>query len=314
MNNNSVESVKKKEIKKWSVYFQNPEFLERTRMFMIQKDLYPLVRKWCGVKAGVRLLDVGCGTGYFTGLLVSGDEDVSAVGIDMEEPFIEYARKKASDLGLPAEFIVGDALSLPFEDNTFDIVTSHTFFTSIPDPEKAMSEMKRVVKPGGIISSVTAMNFMPACITDGEYPEDCTWAKDFKRQYLKIYTKYLLSDPLENRTKGVKCADVPRFFTKQGLKDVSLYPLGKVFSLSNAAISDEDKLRYIDLYFASETKKLDAYMELDDEKMDITKEEADAFRSLLDRKCTWLREHLHDNNAWEWQGGANLLVTGICDK
>ena len=182
-----------KEIKKWSVYFQNPEFLERTRMFLIQKELYPLVRNWCGVKDNVRLLDVGCGTGYFTRLLVSGDENVSAVGIDMEEPFIEYAREKAEELGLPAEFIIGDALALPFEDNTFDIVTSHTFLTSVPDPEKAMSEMKRVVKPGGIISSVTAMNFMPACNTEGEYPEECTWVEDLKKEYMKIYTKYFLT-------------------------------------------------------------------------------------------------------------------------
>ena len=82
-----------KEIKKWSVYFQNPEFLERTRMFLIQKELYPLVRNWCGVKDNVRLLDVGCGTGYFTRLLVSGDENVSAVGIDMEEPYKFISQK-----------------------------------------------------------------------------------------------------------------------------------------------------------------------------------------------------------------------------
>ena len=45
---------------KWSVYFQNPEYLEQTRMFLIQPELKPLIRRWCHVGNGTRILDVGC--------------------------------------------------------------------------------------------------------------------------------------------------------------------------------------------------------------------------------------------------------------
>ena len=53
------------EHKKWSVYFQTPEYLEQTRKFLILPEYEPLVRNWCGVRDGMRILDVGCGTGYF---------------------------------------------------------------------------------------------------------------------------------------------------------------------------------------------------------------------------------------------------------
>lgn len=299
-----------KKIKKWSVYFQNPEFLERTRMFLIPRELYPLVRKWCGVRNGSKLLDVGCGTGYFTRLLTSGEEDVLSVGIDLEEPFIEYARTQADKQGLSIDFMTGDALALPFEDHTFDVVTSHTFFTSIPDPDRAMSEMKRVAKPGGIISSVTAMSFISQCIASGEYPEECTWPEELKVISQKLSRMYFTVDPLQSRMMGVKPDKMPLFFERHGLKEVSAYPVGKIFSLSNAAVPDEDKLRYIELYRISELKKLEVFMALEDHG-DVTEDDAERFRSILSQKCEWLQKHLHDNNAWEWQGGANLLVTGI---
>ena len=82
------------EPRKWSVYFQNPEYLERTRMFLISDEMKPLVRRWCGVRDGMKLLDVGCGTGYFTRLLCEGGEKVTACGLDLEEPFVEYAKQK----------------------------------------------------------------------------------------------------------------------------------------------------------------------------------------------------------------------------
>lgn len=298
-------------VKKWSVYFQNPEFLERTRMFLIQKDLHPVVRKWCGVKSGMRILDVGCGTGYFTRLLVQGEEDVTAVGIDLEEPYIEYAKKIAEEQALPIEFVRGDAHELPFEDESFDLVTSHTFFTSVPDPEKAMAEMQRVIRPGGIISSVTTMGFMPSAIATGDWPEDAAWHREYEAEYSRFTKLYYQLNPIKAYLGGLKPSAVPGFFARSGLKQVGVYPIGKAFSLSNAAFSHEEKLRYIELFQASEEKKLDVFMGLPEMRAQVTDEEAERFRSLIRAKCEWHRSNLDENAIWEWQGDSNLLVTGI---
>lgn len=297
--------------KEWSVYFQNPEYLERTRMTMLPAEMHPLVRSWCGVRDGSRILDVGCGSGFFTRLLASGPEQVWATGIDLEVPCIEYARDAAARRGLDIEFLVGDALDLPFEDESFDIVASHTFLTIIPDPQRAMSQMLRVLRPGGVVVSVTPMSFLPAVMTTGRWPEDCAWHKEFEAALDRFYKLYLKLDPLKTRTRGLKPSQLPAFFADNALREVSAYPLGRCFSLSNAAMSDEDKLAYLDLYQESEERKLDAFMRLPEMREQVTTEEAERFRGLIRQKCAWHRDHLDENAIWEWQGGVNLLVMGI---
>ena len=294
---------------KWSVYFQNPEFLEQTRMFLILPEYEPLVRRWCGVRDGLRILDVGCGTGYFTRILTRGGEKVCAFGVDLEEPFIQYAREASA--GLPIEFVVGDALALPFEDDSFDLVTSHTFFTSISDPEKAMAEMKRVLKPGGTIASVTAMDFMPNGVDGGVYPQACAWYQPFQGLTEKLFRVYNRLAPMQAYIPGVKPNRMPRFFADQGLRQICAYPIGKMTCWSNAAIPAEDKLAWLEMYRRSEADRLAAFMGLPEMERYFSRAEAAGYLELLAQKCAWLRANLDENAIWDWNGGANLLLTGL---
>ena len=297
---------------KWSVYFQNPEYMELTRMSLILPEYEPLVRRWCGIRDGISVLDVGCGTGYFTRLLARGTHNVSFTGIDREDLFIDYARQKAAEEGLQICFTEGDALDLPFPDESFDVVTSHTFLTSISDPGKSFSEMKRVIKPGGLIASVTCMNFYPSAMTLGDYPEKCNaWKQEFHDLTVLINGAYMKISPLSGYTNGLLPARIPQFFARQGLKEISAYPIGKLESLSNAAMTKEAKLRWIYLYEMSEIRKLDAYMELSEMQELVTEEQAARYKDLLRQKCDFLRSDLTENRIWEWSGGANMLVTGI---
>lgn len=295
----------------WSVYFQNPEYLERTRMFLVPPEMHPLIREWCGLKDGMNVLDVGCGTGYFTRLLAEGGKKVTVTGLDLEKPFIEFAKRRAAHFDPPITFIEGDALNLPFGDETFDLVVSHTFLTSVPDPVRAMDEMKRVTRPGGRIASVTTMSMVPGLSDDGQYPEDCGWLAEYRRMSRKFTDACFSIDPIEPRVAGLNPVRVPRFFAEQGLKKISAWPLGKVFSLSNAAVSPEEKLLYLDLFEDSENKQLDAFMALPEMRAYFTEEDADSYRRLIRERCDWYRERPEENAVWEWQGGANVLVAGI---
>ena len=294
----------------WSVYFQNPEFLEYTRLFLIQPELKPLVRAWCGIRDGMKILDVGCGTGYFTRLLAEGGENAAITGLDLEEPFIAYAKEQAEKQKLDIRFLVGDALSLPFEDESFDLVTSHTFLTSVPDPERAMDEMKRVLRPGGCVASVTTMSYLPFMQYIGEYPPECAWVSEFRKLEEQINQAYYTLDSILPRIAGVKPAAVPRFFAARGLENICAYPIGKMVCLSNAAVSREEKLEWIRLYQASELKKLDAYMRLEQMRDLISASDAQRYRLLIQEKCKWLTAHTDENAVWDMQGGANLLITG----
>lgn len=296
---------------KWSVYFQNPEYIELTRMTMALPEYEPLIRKWCGVKDGAKVLDVGCGTGYFARLLAGGSEEAAVTGIDADDVFIGYARDKAAAEGLDISFVQGDALKLPFDDDSFDIAASHTFLTSMPDPEGALSEMKRVVKPGGIIASVTCMNYYPSAVSLGNYPKECDeWKPELQDLFIELTRAYMKFDPVSERATGTAPASMPAFFASHGLEQVSAYPIGHMNSLSNAAMPDEDKLRWIELYQASELKKLDAFMQLEEMRGIFSPEKAERYRELLGMKCSFLRGNVHENSIWDWRGSANLLVTG----
>jgi len=98
---------------------------------------------------GKKFLDVGCGLGYFSKKAIRKGARVT--GLDVGERIIKRARKL-----MPAgRFLVGDAKSLPFNDNTFDIVLCTEVIEHVENPHKALNELFRVTKKGGYVVLTT---------------------------------------------------------------------------------------------------------------------------------------------------------------
>lgn len=107
------------------------------------------------------LLDVGCGTGYLIDML-QRQKNALYCGLDLSPEMLKMAKQKLSD---SVFLIEGSADSLPYEDNSFDVVTCIQSFHHYPKPEKSMSEAYRVLKPGGLyIISDTGMGNYPKFI------------------------------------------------------------------------------------------------------------------------------------------------------
>lgn len=98
---------------------------------------------------GREVLDVGCGTGEIEFRLAKKYGHATFIGIDLEEAHLERARARCAQFGKRVEFAKGDALSLPFPDESFDLVICRHVLQAIPDAPRAISEMKRVLRPGG---------------------------------------------------------------------------------------------------------------------------------------------------------------------
>ena len=113
-----------------------------------------------GIKDGERVLDIGCGTGALAITAAASTRRSEIVGLDPSKSFIEYARSRTNDSRLT--FDLGDALSLPYSDSSFDKCLSLLVVQLIPDVRRAVSEMRRVTKPGGIVA---------ACVWDGDNDE-----------------------------------------------------------------------------------------------------------------------------------------------
>ena len=106
-----------------------------------------------GVRPGDRVLDVGCGPGYFARMLArTVGSKGSVAGIDAAPEMIEYAARKASRLA-NCSFQAGSAEALPFPDASFDVVVSSLVMHHLPADVRlqAAREMRRVLRPGGTL-------------------------------------------------------------------------------------------------------------------------------------------------------------------
>ena len=106
---------------------------------------------WLTLPPGLRWLDVGCGNGAFTELLIRRCKPTEVQGIDPSEGQLSFARDRSATH--PATFHQGDAQELPFEDNRFDVAVMALAINLIPDPAKAVAEMARVVRPEGSVAT-----------------------------------------------------------------------------------------------------------------------------------------------------------------
>ncbi len=106
---------------------------------------------WLSLPAGLHWLDVGCGTGVFTELVLERCQAQSASAVDPAADQIAYASTKPANKQV--DFRLADAQSLPFADRTFDAAAMALVMSFVPDAAKAVAEMKRVVKPGGTIGT-----------------------------------------------------------------------------------------------------------------------------------------------------------------
>lgn len=106
---------------------------------------------WLAPQPGLRWLDVGCGNGAFTEMLVERCAPVSVQGIDPSEGQLAFARTRPASR--VAQFRQGDAMVQPFPDDTFDAAVMPLVIFFVPDPAKGVAEMVRVVCPGGTVTA-----------------------------------------------------------------------------------------------------------------------------------------------------------------
>jgi ubiquinone/menaquinone biosynthesis methyltransferase len=101
-----------------------------------------------GRPAGARLLDLCCGTGDI-GFLAEETRGARVNGVDFTLSMLAVARRRRRDSRSRVAFTEGDALSLPFPDASFDVITVGYGLRNIADPQAALREMRRVLAPGG---------------------------------------------------------------------------------------------------------------------------------------------------------------------
>ena len=106
---------------------------------------------WLSLPPALTWVDVGCGTGAFTELVIERCKPNRISGIDPAADQIAYAKSRPA--AAHVSYRTGDAQSLPYGDREFDVAAMALVIPFIPDPAKAVAEMRRVTKPGGCVAT-----------------------------------------------------------------------------------------------------------------------------------------------------------------
>lgn len=181
-------------------------FLDEANKLPVVVEWKPVILDALRLQPGMHALDLGCGMGTDAFDLAARVGPTGHVtGVDFSESLIAEATRRAAARNLPVTFEVGDAQALRFPDHTFDAVRTERMLMHVPDPERAISEMARVLKPGGRIAVL-----------------DMDWDTQFcDSPYTDTTRKIalLFSDSMKNGWIGRR---LPRFFREAGLKDVAV--------------------------------------------------------------------------------------------
>lgn len=147
----------------WSDYIQSSVELYNSRELRFRQDNIATWLPPMQVSDGMRILEVGCAGGLLLHRIKEALPGVRAIGLDRDSGHIAFARQKTMELGLDCEFVEGDALRLPFADDSFDLTFSHTVIEHV-ETQPFLREQHRVIKPGGrivVLSVRTSLNVAP---------------------------------------------------------------------------------------------------------------------------------------------------------
>ena len=172
--------------------------------------LAPKLIEFAGVKEGERVLDVGTGTGALASSLERGLRTVEVVAVDPSEGFIAFAQKNGASGRI--RFEVGDAQALRFPDASFDAAMALLVINFVPDPRKALAEMRRVTRARGSVAA-------------------CVWDYGAGMQSLRVFWDEAVAlDPAiapkdERHMKLSREGELASLWQAAGLREVEERPL-----------------------------------------------------------------------------------------
>jgi len=292
---------------------------EFSRPQLFREETRDLFFQYFRIKPSHNVLDGGCGTGVLTRFIAKGLTSGTATGFDISNNFVKYGNKKIDDesLSSKAKIVLDDGFALSFPDNTYDAVVSHNYLGVLSDPVAGLLELIRVCKPGGNISVSTGTSASAGTgagsghFWGGEYPLDgMERLKELMGKYNGAYAKAVTTTSLKQSHEWPS-GRYPKLFSKCGLANISIMPVGAAFAYNDNYWSDEYRINKITLDINDEIRIIvENNQDPKFSENGFTNTDCEELVGLLRRKQKYLLENYRTDDSWEWSAGLSCIVTG----
>lgn len=270
----------------WSRCVQTTRELYRSREMRFTDRNKSLWMNAIGAQDGQNILEVGCAGGVFCHKLKQYLPNIKITGLDFDTGHVAFAKNRTDELGLDCRFVIGDAIAMPFEENTFDLCYSHTVAEHIPHGP-FFGEQYRVLKRGGRITVLSVLsqlgvkdeNWYPASDEEKKLFEKA-WchAGDFDKEHnIGAYEMDEHKYPGELERAGFRNVNVD-FFTimdyvpdndsvsdETAIEQINNHRLGvlssvqKALNISPDALKTDEKSKLMELINTRFDKRIEQY-------------------------------------------------------
>ena len=293
----------------WSNHIQGAKALDYDRRRRIREEHKDLYLKYLGLERGTTIIDVGCGPGSLSRKIASWlDYNSKVIGVEMDKNFIKYAIKMAEREGLRnIEYMEGDALNLPFEDNSVDSCYSSEVIQFL-NPDKFLTEQKRICKPG---ASVAVMNTIPTAryhshkslVPEKSKREMDLWEMVLKPGEEKFEELDLLKHKMEPK-------DYPRLFQKLGFRNIEVNALNMFYAIDDARNSLDKKIEIMEADRQSDLELIEIGQNCSEKN--IPNEIMEELKTLIEARYNERKKKIFCNDyTWDFKISTLLIVKGI---
>ncbi len=228
---------------KWS-YLQNANAMDVGRYFEYDEDALKQFEKWLSFLKipKTKLLEIGSGSGYFTNILLKLFSQIELTCLEYDEVLVKTLKEKFDG----KITIINEAIeNTTIKPNAYDAAISHIVIHNLNDPIKGLTQMTRVVKPGG---HVIAIEPLPA--SRHYYPtKELVDAFDLLEK-VQMYKCIEWSTKNEITQKGNPWEYFyPKFFEEVGLTNISCFGLTSIFTLSDERFDFTEKKKWLKMRY-----------------------------------------------------------------
>lgn len=287
----------------WSKHVQTAELLYQTRNIRFRHEDRDRLLKGIGAKTGDAILEIGCGPGSLSFRLKEWLGDVDVTALDRDSDFVAFAKKKAVERGLEVTVVQGDALNLPFEDESFDLTTSHTVIEHIPT-QAFFDEQYRVLKKGGTLSVISSR---PEYGIQRKGEDDITHEEQVLWDLIKAHKGERMAGVCEY---ALGIDEIPSWFEKTGFRDITVDFEVITYIPKDHRSSQAHQRAIIEI----ERDAVLECVELDQALLHTTIDPGvfeDLMKLVYDRYEAWLKRTLEGDSSWQIATNLLMMVKGI---